>query len=47
MNNDIDYYGITILLRRLHESGCLDEREVQNIAARISVENKVNIVIRL
>lgn len=47
MNKNIDYYGIIILLRRLHESGYLDEREVQNIAARISAENKVNIVIPL
>ena len=45
MNKNIDYYGIIILLRRLHESDYLDEREVQNIAARISAENKVNIVI--
>ena len=45
MSPDINYCGMIVLLRKLLEYGCITEKELKMIAARIAAENHVTVII--
>ena len=47
MNQDINFYGIVILLRKLRENGSFTLKELEKIAARIAADNGVEVMISL
>lgn len=47
MNQNINFWGILILLRALRAEGVLTENEAQAITARIAVETGVTVQISL
>ena len=44
-NVNVDYCGIVNLLRQLVEKDLLTKQEARKIAARIAVENQVDIIL--
>ncbi len=42
--DNINFYGIVILLRKLRECGIFTEKELRKIAARISADNGVEVM---
>lgn len=44
---DINYCGMIVLLRKLLEYGCITEKELKMIAARIAAENHVTVIISI
>jgi hypothetical protein len=47
MDQNVNYYGIILLLRQLRESGCFSEKELRRVAARIAADSGVDIMISL
>ena len=47
MDQNINYYGIIILLRQLRESGSFSEKELRRVAARIAADSGADIMIYL
>ena len=47
MSPDINYCGMSVLLRKLLECGCITEKELKMIAARIAAENHVTVIISI
>ena len=47
MDQNINYYGIIILLRQLRESGSFSEKELRRVAARIAADSGADIMISL
>ena len=45
MDQNINYYGIILLLRQLRESG--SEKELRRVAARIAADSGADIMISL
>ena len=39
MDQNVNYYGIILLLRQLRESGSFSEKELQRVAARIAADS--------
>ena len=46
-SSDINYCGMIVLLHKLLEYGCITEKELKMIAARIAVENHVTVIISI
>ena len=44
---DINYCGMIVLLRKLLKCGCITEKELKMIAARIAAENHVTVIISI
>lgn len=44
---DINYCGMIVLLRKLLEYGCITEKELKMIAARIATEIHVTVIISI
>lgn len=44
---DINYCGMIVLLRKLLKCGCITEKELKMIAARIATENHVTVIISI
>ena len=47
MDQNVNYYGIILLLRQLRESGSFSEKELRRVAARIAADSGVDIMISL
>jgi hypothetical protein len=47
MDQNINYYGIILLLRQLRESGSFSEKELRRVAARIAADSGADIMISL
>ena len=47
MDQNINYYGIILLLRQLRESGIFSEKELRRVAARIAADSGADIMISL
>ncbi|MDY5509130.1 MULTISPECIES: hypothetical protein [Oscillospiraceae] len=47
MDQNINYYGIILLLRQLLESGSFSEKELRRVAARIAADSGADIMISL
>lgn len=45
VNMNVDYCGIVNLLRHLVKNSLITEKEAKKIAARIAVENQVDIIL--
>lgn len=43
-NENLDFYGVMVLLRRLKEQELISENEMQKIAARIAAQSEKTIV---
>ena len=41
MDQNVNYYGIILLLRQLRESGSFSEKELRRVAARIAADRDV------
>ena len=39
MDQNVNYYGIILLLRQLRESGSFSEKELRRVAARIAADS--------
>ena len=46
-SSDINYCGMIVLLRKLLEYGCITEKELKMIAARIATEIHVTVIISI
>ena len=46
-SSDINYCGMIVLLHKLLEYGCITEKELKMIAARIAAENHVTVIISI
>ena len=44
MDQNVNYYGIILLLRQLRESGSFSEKELRRIAARIAANSGVEVM---
>ena len=40
MDQNVNYYGIILLLRQLRESGSFSEKELRRVAARIAADSR-------
>ena len=47
MDQNVNYYGIILLLRQLRESGSLGEKELRRVAERIAADSGADIMISL
>lgn len=47
MKQNINYYGVILLLRRLREGGSFSEEELRKVAARIAADSGADIMISL
>ena len=47
MDQNVNYYGIILLLRQLRESGSFSEKELRRVAARIAADSGADIMISL
>ena len=47
MDQNVNYYGIILLLRQLRESGSFSEKELRSVAARIAADSGADIMISL
>ena len=47
LDQNINYYGIILLLRQLRESGSFSEKELRRVAARIAADSGADIMISL
>lgn len=47
MKQNINFYAIILLLRKLRDSGVFTEKELRKTAARIAAENGVSLIISL
>lgn len=47
MDQNVNYYGIILLLRQLLESGSFRETELRRVAARIAADSGADIMISL
>ena len=47
MDQNVNYYGIILLLRPLRESGSFGEKELRRVAARIAADSGADIMISL
>ena len=47
MDQNINYYGIILLLRQLRERGSFSEQELRRVAARIAADRGADIMISL
>ena len=47
IDQNINYYGIILLLRQLRESGSFSEKELRRVAARIAADSGADIMISL
>ena len=43
MDQNVNYYGIILLLRQLRESGSFSEKELRRVAARIAADRWLEI----
>ena len=43
MDQNVNYYGIILLLRRLRESGSFSEKELRRVAARIAADIMISL----
>lgn len=46
-SSDINYCGMIVLLRKLLKCGCITEKELKMIAARIATEIHVTVIISI
>ena len=44
MDQNVNYYGIILLLRQLRESGSFSEKELRRVAARIAADSGADIM---
>ena len=47
MDQNVNYYGIILLLRQLRESGSFSEKELRSVAARSAADSGADIMISL
>lgn len=47
MKQNINFYGIILLLRKLRDSGMFTEKELRKAAARIAAESGASLIISL
>lgn len=47
MDQNIDFYGIILMLRKLRDNGFFTEKELKKVAARIAAENGTKLIISL
>ena len=47
MDQNVNYYGIILLLRQLRENGSFSEKELRRVAARIAADSGADIMISL
>ncbi len=43
MDQNVNYYGIILLLRQLRESGSFSEKELRRAAARIAADSMISL----
>ena len=43
MDQNVNYYGIILLLRQLRESGSFSEKELRRVAARIAADIMISL----
>ena len=43
MDQNVNYYGIILLLRQLRESGSFSEKELRRVAARIAADSMISL----
>ena len=46
MDQNVNYYGIILLLRQLRESGSFSEKELRRVAARIAADSGAKPLLR-
>ncbi len=47
MDQNINFYGIILMLRKLRDNGFFTEKELKKVAARIAAENGTKLIISL